>query len=80
MLFRSSYEYLLRIFRGVYGLTPMQFVIALRLERSKLLLRDTDQAIAHIAARVGVHDAAYFAELFKRHFGIRPSEYRRTCR
>jgi AraC-like DNA-binding protein len=75
-----SYEYLLRIFRRVFGLTPMQYVIALRLERAKLLLRDTDQAIAKVAARVGIHDAAYFAELFRRHFGIRPSEYRQAGR
>lgn len=74
-----SYEYLLRLFRRVYGLTPIQFVTALRLERAKLLLRDTDQPVGKIAARVGIHDAAYFAETFRRHVGLLPSEFRNQC-
>lgn len=72
-----SYEYLLRVFQHVFGLTPKQFTTALRLERAALLLRDTDQPIGKIGARVGIHDAAYFAEKFHRHFGVLPSEFRR---
>lgn len=71
-----SYEYLLRVFRKAFGLTPNQFVISLRLERAKLLLRDTDQPISKIATRVGINDAAYFTEIFRRHVGILPSEFR----
>lgn len=71
-----SYEYLLRVFRRAFGLTPHQFIKALRLERAKLLLRETDQPIGKIAARVGIHDPTYFAEIFREHVGLLPSEFR----
>lgn len=74
-----SYEYALRVFRSVYGLTPNSFVHALRIERAKLLLRDTDQPIGKVAGRVGIHDAAYFSELFRRYTGVLPSEFRQQC-
>jgi AraC-like DNA-binding protein len=48
-----------------------------RLEEARRLVLDTDLATRHIARRVGFHDPAYLARLFRREFNIGISELRR---
>lgn len=73
-----SYEHLARIFRQQYGLTPMDYVQSIRIERAKHLLRHTDDKIFTIAQAVGYQDAIYFSKLFKRHTGKTPGAYRKA--
>lgn len=73
----NSYEHLARVFRQQYGLTPMDYVQSIRIERAKHLLRHTDMKILAVADRVGYEDAIYFSKLFKRLTGISPGQFRR---
>jgi AraC-like DNA-binding protein len=65
-----------RAFQRAYGTSPRQYQIHLRLMRAKELLRRGERQVVAAARACGFHDPKYFARLFKREFGCRPSEYR----
>lgn len=68
---------LLRRFRNVLGLTPVQYLQALRLERARELLESSRDSVDRITQRVGYEDVSSFRRLFKQATGISPAEYRR---
>jgi len=69
-------SYLSGLFKRRTGTTINQYLTNLRVEQSKILLRDNRLKLYHIADRVGYEDAAYFARIFKTQTGMTPSEYR----
>ncbi len=71
-----SYDHLARVFRGTYGVTPLQYLNAQRMERAKNLLRDTDTSVAGIARRLGFRDVVYFNRLFRKLVGATPGAFR----
>jgi AraC-like DNA-binding protein len=75
-----SYAHLCRVFRQAYGLSPLQYVNALRVERAKFLIHDTRLPFAEVARRVGFSSPAYFCRQFRRQVGQSPSAYARTVR
>jgi AraC-like DNA-binding protein len=74
--FRYSYAHLCRLFRMEYGISPLKYVHALRIDRAKLLLRDTTLNVSEIAAKIGFRDLSYFCQLFRKMTGHAPSTYR----
>lgn len=58
------------------GVSPIEYLIRLRLEQARLLLRDRNRSIGEIAAAVGYEDPHYFAKLFRQRFGQPPSALR----
>jgi len=70
-----SYAHLCRLFRQAYGLAPLGYVNAIRIERAKLLLRDTELTISQVACRVGFDNPAYFSRLFKKQTTMSPREF-----
>ena len=68
------------VFAQETGLTFTQYLTALRLGKAKELLEATEIRPGQIAQEVGYNDAHYFSYMFKRHTGMTPSEYRRSCR
>lgn len=68
--------YVIRLLKHQYGQTPKQLVLQLRLEESAALLLQTDCSIQSIAWEAGFEDAAYFAKLFRRQYGMSPKEWR----
>lgn len=67
-----------RLYKGSTGLPPHQYVIGRRVERAKLLLRESEQTLAQIAAGVGFADQAHLARHFKRLVGVTPGQYQAT--
>lgn len=65
-----------RMFRQTLGISPYQYLIRLRIQTARRLLRDTDLPVAAIAHRVGIASPARFATLFSRLVGCTPSHYR----
>ena len=63
-------------FNRAYGMRPMSFLIAQRLERAMQLL-ESDMLVKDIARAVGYEDALYFSRLFKKHYGCSPGAMRR---
>ena len=71
-----SYTTFRRLFKHYTGLAPSQYFINLRLHRAKQLLRSTDESIKEISYRLHFENPEYFATLFKKRTGMRPSEFR----
>lgn len=69
-----------RIFKQATNVTPMQYIIDLRILNATNLLGSTNHTVSQIAAIVGYDDAYYFSRLFKNHVGNSPTEYRKTVR
>lgn len=67
---------LLRRFRSVLGLTPVQYLQALRLERARELLESSHDPVDRVTRRVGYEDVSSFRRLFKQSTGLSPTEYR----
>ncbi|REK71456.1 AraC family transcriptional regulator [Paenibacillus paeoniae] len=69
--------YLSRVFRKKTGLSPISFLLRLRLDRAKLMLRERPQlTVGQVAASVGIQDALYFSKQFKKQHGLSPVAYR----
>jgi AraC family transcriptional regulator len=66
-----------RAFKTSAGMTPRAFVEHRRVERTKRLLADSDQSIAHIAAESGFGTQSRLTTVFKRQTGFTPAAFRR---
>lgn len=71
-----SVRQFLRIFQSIYGTTPQQYILELRLKLACTLLKETDLSIEDTALRSGFGDGNYFSRTFKTHIGTTPKEYR----
>ena len=65
------------LFREIIGMSPVSYLIELRLTRAKELLKYTPLPINEIAMAVGIANPYYFSRLFKKHTGASPTEYRK---
>lgn len=77
---RLSRTNLLRNFRQATGRSPVEFLIGLRIEAAKRLLRQTDLGMTEIALETGFGDGNYFARKFRESTGSTPTDYRRRGR
>jgi AraC-like DNA-binding protein/quercetin dioxygenase-like cupin family protein len=68
--------YLHRVFRAQLGKTLTGYLTELRMEKAKMLLRETDIAIADICDYVGVGSRQYFHAMFKKYTNQTPIAYR----
>jgi len=78
--FGMSSRSLNRRFKNATGFTPLLYLQKIRMETAKDLLKTTNLTISEVMFKVGYHDAAHFSELFKRHHGTTPGQYRTTVR
>jgi AraC-like DNA-binding protein len=68
------------VFRRVAdGTPPMAYLRNRRLEHAAALLTTGDMTVAQVAAMSGFENLAHFTELFKRHRGQPPAEYRKNA-
>ena len=71
-----SEVYFRRLFKESFKTTPKQFILNLRLEKAKLLLREGREKIFSISERCGFSSQYHFCRAFKDQLGITPTEYR----
>ena len=66
------------LFLAETGLTPHSFLLRVRLQNAKRMLRESRWTpVDKIAAAVGFDSPQTFASAFKRYFGVRPDAWRR---
>ena len=75
-----SPTHLIRLYREVFGETPAENAVRLRVERSWSLVRDTRMPIGDISEVVGFESKSAFCRSFKATFGHTTSEVRRAAR
>lgn len=70
-------NYFSEIFKKETGKNFTTFLLEVRIEASKAMLRDTTKTIYEIASDVGYKDSKFFSQQFTKTVGIKPKEYRR---
>ncbi|WP_370980234.1 helix-turn-helix domain-containing protein [Agaribacterium sp. ZY112] len=65
-----------RRFKKYLQKTPSQLIIEIRLEKARLLLKQTKSPITNIAEETGFYDHSNFTKRFAEYFGMTPIEYR----
>jgi two-component system, response regulator YesN len=68
--------YLGQLFRKSYGLYFNDYLLGLRVQEAKKLLRQTDLRMYEVAERVGFQNADYFVTQFEKLEHMSPTEYR----
>lgn len=72
-----SPNYLSYLFKKNTGFNLWEYVIKLRMEESKRLLQQTDLRRYEIAERVGYESPEHFSKIFKKYYGVSPSELKK---
>ena len=65
------------LFREATGLSPLDYLLVLRLNHARQLMLQTGSSIGEVARAVGYEDQLYFSRIFKKRTGLSPSAYRR---
>jgi AraC-like DNA-binding protein len=73
-----SVRHFTRLFRGHFGVSIHARQTQLRLEKARQLLCETDARVSDIALDSGYRHLGLFTAVFKKHFGVTPSEVRRS--
>lgn len=74
-LLQVSSSYLIRRFKSEVGESPTHYLIGYKLRKAKFLLLEENVYIDTVANLVGFSSGNYFAKVFKKHFGMTPTEY-----
>lgn len=67
----------IRSFKQILKVTPMQYILSLRMANAQSLLETSEYNISEISEAVGYDNPLYFSRLFHKHIGVSPSEYRK---
>ncbi len=67
-----------RIFKAEANTTPIRYINYIRLEQAQNMLKSSNFTVSEISAAIGFSDPFYFSRLFKKAFGISPSEFRQA--
>lgn len=70
-------NYLSKKFKRETSLTPNEYIRRQRLEQAAFLLRTTQDDVQNISERLQFCSQSYFADHFRRYFGVTPTEYRK---
>ncbi|TGL63313.1 helix-turn-helix transcriptional regulator [Leptospira sarikeiensis] len=66
--------YFIRLFKSFYGRTPHQYLIGVRLENAKRLLRE-GVSVSEVCEQVGFESPSSFTGLFRKYTGLSPSQF-----
>lgn len=81
-----SYEYLRKLFKKETGTTPLCYLsdcrmrLAAQIISSRISNQYSEYTVSQIAESCGFSDPMYFSRVFKKNFGVSPTEYGNTTR
>jgi AraC-like DNA-binding protein len=67
-----------RLFLKMMGQSPSDYIVNVRINNAKVLLKTTGMRISDIAVEVGFFDHSHFIRTFKKLVGVTPAEYRKS--
>ena len=74
--FYISREYISRKFKQEFNVNISDYIVKIRINRAKALLKNSELKIYEIANMVGYQDDKYFRKVFKKVEGVTPNEFR----
>lgn len=72
-----SVSWFIRNFKQYNKITPLNYILSIRIANAKNLLENTSYNVSQIAEIVGYDNPLYFSRLFHKQVGFSPSEYRK---
>lgn len=78
-----NYDYLRKLFKREIGVTPHRLLTDTRLQAAAERLSCVDSrelSVSEVAHLCGFREPLYFTRLFKKKFGLSPSQYQKTAR
>lgn len=66
------------LFKQHVGVSPVSYIISVRMNHAKKLLKETNFRVYEIAQMTGYENTYYFNRLFKKIVGLTPNEYRNS--
>ena len=72
-----NHHYYIKQFKKLYNVTPYQYILHKRFNAATADLANTNMTIDEIAARNGFSNRIHFSQMFKKHYGLTPIEYRK---
>ena len=72
-----SVNWFIHNFKSIMKISPMQYIISLRIAMAKGYLENSAKNISEISNEVGYENALYFSRLFRKYTGMTPTEYRK---
>ncbi len=76
-LANMSKVYFCRKFTEIVGISPIRYLMQIRIEHSCSLLENVNIGIGNIAMECGFSSFSYYSEVFKKIIGCTPQSYRR---
>lgn len=73
-------QYLYNLFRQHTGISPKNYLSALRIERARALLANSDLTVSEIGTSVGYPDCLQFSRFFTTHCNLSPLAFRKAAR
>jgi len=73
-----SKEYLIRIFKSQMGMTPGQFIVALKLDMSSQLLLNSSCSVVDVSSEFSFFDQSHYIKTFKSIYGVSPKSYKKS--
>jgi len=73
-----SQSYISLFFKKETGTNLFDYIVNLRMEKAMKLLHSSSERISNIGSMVGYPNPSYFSNVFKKHIGVSPKEYRDT--
>lgn len=70
-------SYISHLFKKETGRNINTYLLELRMEKAKILLKNSNHNIQDICCQIGIPDSAYFSKVFKKYAGMTPIEFRR---
>jgi AraC family transcriptional regulator len=74
----SAYHFI-RVFKQQTGQTPYEYLMDIKLEKAKEMLKSKNYTIIEICFSCGFTNHSHFTTTFKKRVGVTPSEYRMNC-
>ncbi len=71
-----SRNYFLKLFKEEMGISFLDYVTNIRMEKAKKLLKESDETIYAVSLNVGYESQYHFSRKFKNLYGISPNEFR----
>ncbi|MFC5471159.1 response regulator [Cohnella suwonensis] len=76
--FYLNKNYFCSLFKNMTDVSFMEYVTDLRMEHAKRLLANSNLKTYEVAEMVGYSDQRYFSQVFRKHTGTQPTQYRQN--